>query len=173
MVRNLQCRRPEFDSWVRMIPQRREWLPSPVFWPREFHGQGSLQAIVHGVAKNWTRLSNFTSLQGSMAFDTLLEKRHYLSSLPLVLNWLLCIVGYSINSGLVSKCVLLCYFPRKEATVLQFSHFYSWFKCFFTKKKRIYMRKESKRVDICMCIYMCIYTCVYIYIIKLNHFTIQ
>ena len=58
MVRNLQCRRPEVDSWVRMIPQRREWLPSPVFWPREFHGQGSLQAIVHGVAKNWTRLSD-------------------------------------------------------------------------------------------------------------------
>ena len=23
-------------------PWRREWLPTPVFWPGEFHGQGSL-----------------------------------------------------------------------------------------------------------------------------------
>ena len=24
--------------WVEMIPWRREWVPAPVFWPREFHG---------------------------------------------------------------------------------------------------------------------------------------
>ena len=29
---DLQCRRPRFDSWVRKIPWRREWLPTPVFW---------------------------------------------------------------------------------------------------------------------------------------------
>ena len=29
-------------SWVRKIPWRREWLPIPVFFPREFHGQRSL-----------------------------------------------------------------------------------------------------------------------------------
>ena len=28
----MQCRRPRFDSWVRKIPWRREWLPAPVFW---------------------------------------------------------------------------------------------------------------------------------------------
>ena len=27
---------------VRKIPWRREWLPTPVFLPREFHGQRSL-----------------------------------------------------------------------------------------------------------------------------------
>ena len=26
------------DSWVGKIPWRREWLPTPVFWPGEFHG---------------------------------------------------------------------------------------------------------------------------------------
>ena len=31
-----------FDPWVRKIPWRREWLPIPVFLPREFHGQKSL-----------------------------------------------------------------------------------------------------------------------------------
>ena len=30
-------RRPQFDSWVGKIPWRREQLPTPVFWPREFH----------------------------------------------------------------------------------------------------------------------------------------
>ena len=28
--------------WVRRIPWRREWLPTPVFLPGEFHGQRSL-----------------------------------------------------------------------------------------------------------------------------------
>ena len=31
----LQCRRPGFDPWVGKIPWRR--IPTPVFWPREFH----------------------------------------------------------------------------------------------------------------------------------------
>ena len=31
-------RRPWFDPWVGKIPWRREWLPTPVFWPGEFHG---------------------------------------------------------------------------------------------------------------------------------------
>ena len=38
----LQCGRPGFDPWVGKIPQRREWLPTPVFWPGEFHGLQSL-----------------------------------------------------------------------------------------------------------------------------------
>ena len=29
-------------SWVQKIPWRREWLPTPVFLPGEFHGQRSL-----------------------------------------------------------------------------------------------------------------------------------
>ena len=31
-----------FDPCVRIIPWRREWLPTPVFLPGEFHGQRSL-----------------------------------------------------------------------------------------------------------------------------------
>ena len=38
----LQCRRLGFGPWVRKIPWRREWLPTPVFLPGEFHGQRSL-----------------------------------------------------------------------------------------------------------------------------------
>ena len=34
----LQCGRPGFDPWVGKIPWRRERLPTPGFWPGEFHG---------------------------------------------------------------------------------------------------------------------------------------
>ena len=49
----LQFGRPGFDPWVGKIPWRREQLPTPVFWPGEFHG------LVHGVAKSWTWLNDF------------------------------------------------------------------------------------------------------------------
>ena len=43
MVKNLlQCGRPRLDPWVRKIPWRREWQPTPVFLPGESHGQRSL-----------------------------------------------------------------------------------------------------------------------------------
>ena len=40
-----QCRRHKrhrFNSWVGKIPWRREWQPTPVFLPGEFHGRKSL-----------------------------------------------------------------------------------------------------------------------------------
>ena len=48
---HLQCGRPGSDPWVGKIPQRRERLPTPVFWPGEFHG----------LCSSWgcQRLSNF------------------------------------------------------------------------------------------------------------------
>ena len=39
-------------AWIGKIPWRRERLPTPVFWPGEFHA-------VHGVTKSQTRLSDF------------------------------------------------------------------------------------------------------------------
>ena len=48
-----QCRRvrdaPAFDPWVRKIPWRRAWQPTPVFLPEESHGQRSLAG--HGITK--------------------------------------------------------------------------------------------------------------------------
>ena len=34
----LFCRRSGFNPWVGKILWRREWLPTPVFLPGEFHG---------------------------------------------------------------------------------------------------------------------------------------
>ena len=38
----MQCRRPEFNPWVRQIPWKRKWQPTPVFLPGKSHGQRSL-----------------------------------------------------------------------------------------------------------------------------------
>ena len=37
-----QHRRCRFDPWVRKIPWRRKWKPTPVFLPGKFHEQRSL-----------------------------------------------------------------------------------------------------------------------------------
>ena len=43
MVKNLLAvQKHGFDPWVKKIPWKREWLPTPVFLPGESHGQKSL-----------------------------------------------------------------------------------------------------------------------------------
>ena len=43
MVKNLPAMQETgFDPWVRKIPWRRKWQPTPVFLPGESHGQRSL-----------------------------------------------------------------------------------------------------------------------------------
>jgi len=37
-----RCKRCRFNFWVRKIPWRRVWKPTPVFLPGKFHGQRSL-----------------------------------------------------------------------------------------------------------------------------------
>ena len=60
----LQCGRPGFDPWVRKIPWRRKWQPTPVLLPGESHGRRSLcDPTVHGVTKSRTWLHfHFTTL---------------------------------------------------------------------------------------------------------------
>ena len=57
-----RCRRRkrcEFDPWIGKIPWRRAQQSTPVFLPRESHGQRSLQRV-HGVAKSQTRLKQLS-----------------------------------------------------------------------------------------------------------------
>ena len=37
-----RCKRCRFNPWVRKLPWRTEWQPTPVFLPGESHGQRSL-----------------------------------------------------------------------------------------------------------------------------------
>ena len=47
---------PGFDAWVRKIPWRKKWQPTPVFLPGQSHGLRSL--VGYGVTKSQTRLSD-------------------------------------------------------------------------------------------------------------------
>ena len=77
---HLQCRRPGFDPWVGKIPWRKERLPTPVFWPGEFHGLYS-----SWVVKSQTWLSNFHFLGEDWGVERVwqlpLHKSRELSSL--------------------------------------------------------------------------------------------
>ena len=49
-----------FDPWVKKIPWRRAWQPTPVFLPGESHGQRSLTSYRPRVAKSRTRLKRLS-----------------------------------------------------------------------------------------------------------------
>ena len=56
----LPCRRLGFNSWVRKIPWRRAWQPTPIFLPGKFHGKRSLPGYYFKVC--WTWLSNWAHI---------------------------------------------------------------------------------------------------------------
>ena len=64
MVKNLPANAGDagdmFDTWVKKIPWRRKWEPTPMFLPGESHGQKSLAASwwakVHRVTESLTQL---------------------------------------------------------------------------------------------------------------------
>ena len=72
-----QCKRHKrcgFNPWIRKIPWRRAWQPTPVPLPGESHGQRSLAGYtVHEVAKSRTwlkRLSMHAHNKGHVFFWT-------------------------------------------------------------------------------------------------------
>ena len=61
----LQCWRPRSDAWDGKIPWKGEWLPTPVFFSGEFHGQRSLSGLQSMVSQrvghDWTNTFTHTS----------------------------------------------------------------------------------------------------------------
>ena len=57
------------DPWVGKIPWRREWQPTPVFLPREFHGQRSLAGY-----SPWSRTELDTTEQLNIYLINLVSK---------------------------------------------------------------------------------------------------
>ena len=74
-LRYLQCGTPGFNPWVGKNPWRREWLPTPVFLPEEFHGQRSLvgyspwccKRVRHNLATDYTREDHWIKAVHSLA----------------------------------------------------------------------------------------------------------
>ena len=92
MIKNLpandkQTRRHGFDPWVRKIPWKRKWKPTPVFLPGESHGQRAWRATVHEVEKSWTQLSTHAHIYMCMcALNYILKNCHVLRYWGLWLN---------------------------------------------------------------------------------------
>ena len=47
----------EFEPWVRRIPWRKKWLPTPMFLPEKSQEQGSLADYSPRVAQSQTQLT--------------------------------------------------------------------------------------------------------------------
>ena len=99
-----KCRRVKrlgFTSWVRKIPWRRKWQPTPVFLPGKSHGQRSLIGY---------------SPWGHKQSDTT-ERLHF-HFLPFVFRYFLC--QRNRHTAVV---------PKKNRTF--FKQLHLWFVCFF------------------------------------------
>ena len=64
----LECWRPGFDPWVRKIPWRRKWQPTPVLLPGESHGGRSLVGY-----SPWGRLLSMGSQRAGQDWATSLS----------------------------------------------------------------------------------------------------
>ena len=49
-----------FLTYTSTLFRRRQWHPTPVLLPGKSMDGGAWQAVVHGVTKGWTQLSDFT-----------------------------------------------------------------------------------------------------------------
>jgi len=69
----MQFRKPEFDPRVGKIPWRRESLPTPVFWPGEFHG---LYSPWGHEELEWLKDFHFTSLHQHISKNGFNSQHH-------------------------------------------------------------------------------------------------
>ena len=71
-----QCRRRGFKPWVGKIPWRRERLPTPVFWPGEFHGLYSPWGRKESdMTERLSQASSWTHPWISITFSTWISSR--------------------------------------------------------------------------------------------------
>ena len=78
----LQCGRPGFYPWVRKIPWRRKWQPTPVFLSGESHAPRSLAATVRGVTESDTTEQLALPSTRVLVFDAsvVLEHKEYVDT---------------------------------------------------------------------------------------------
>ena len=102
------CRRPRFDPWGRKILWRREWLPTPVFLPGEFHEQRSLVGY-----SPWGHKESDMTEWLTLSISLLYFNSHYIIFNifdRLVLLVSICLFFFSFFSSLHFKFLVLIYF---------------------------------------------------------------
>ena len=88
-----KCKRLRFDPWVRQIPWRRKWQPTPVSLPGKFHGQRSLV----GYSPWGCKESEMTKHAHKYIMYRYMALRHVVSSLTRDGNCTPCIGRQSLN----------------------------------------------------------------------------
>ena len=74
--------RPEFSSWVWKIPCRREWLPTSVFLPGEFHGLQSM-GCKESDTTEWLSLTRNIIAKSRLSWEKLnIQKTKIMASGP-------------------------------------------------------------------------------------------
>ena len=75
-----QCRRRKrcrFDPWVGKIPWRRAWQPTPVFLPRESHGQRSLVGYSPWGHKELNTTERLSMMHGPAKYQQVQPQVHF------------------------------------------------------------------------------------------------
>ena len=128
----LQCGRSGFDPWVGKIPWRRERLPTPEFWPWEFHG-----LYIHRVAKSpheWATVTH--SLKITVDNDCSHEiKRCLLLGGKAMTNLDNILKSRDINFANKGLCSQSCGFTSSRVWMWELGHRESWAPqnwCFWT-----------------------------------------
>ena len=65
-------KRHGFNPWVRKILWRREWLPTPVFLPGEFHGLRSLVGYIESMGSKELGMTERLTLSLSIRSATII-----------------------------------------------------------------------------------------------------
>ena len=121
LINRSQCRIPGFNAWVGKIPWRMERLPTPVFWPGEFHGWYS---PVHGVCYTHT-CTHIQRLKGFVYFKAgnkiALDHYHCINILVRVRAKHCWRLHFLLYKSSVTIPVLKFFFPYSVSKVM--SHF--------------------------------------------------
>ena len=81
-----ECGRRGFDPRVGKMPWRRERLPTPAFWPREFHGQRSLAG--HSLwGHKESNMTERPSMSAILDHDKVVAECLYLMLLQTRIEW--------------------------------------------------------------------------------------
>ena len=124
--------RPSFDPWVWTIPWRREWLPTPVLLPEQFHGQRNLESY-----SSWGHIELDTTehLTLSLSFSNVLISSICLVC-PLVVNTVLSSYRMTTEIQFESLVIeeILC--EMLSFVIYWILHFYIILKKFFSFFKK-------------------------------------
>ena len=80
-------KRPGFRFWVRKISWCRKWQPASAFSLENSIDRKAWWATVHGVAKNQTRLNDWTQQSEALRQQLILWLFPYVSSGRIMLQW--------------------------------------------------------------------------------------